>query len=55
MEKSCEGSLAEGSNMEDYVTATECSITPTARSRSESFVTTPECDELAATSASDIW
>ncbi|OAD58515.1 Muscle M-line assembly protein unc-89 [Eufriesea mexicana] len=58
-EKSFDDSLAEDSNMEGYVTATECSITPTARSRSESFVTSPECEDLAApatvTSTCDTW
>ncbi|XP_024868428.1 muscle M-line assembly protein unc-89-like isoform X5 [Temnothorax curvispinosus] len=34
-------------NMEGYTTATECSITPPPRSRSESFVTSPECEDLS--------
>lgn len=32
-------------NTEDYMTATEGSTTPMARSRSESFVTMSECDD----------
>ncbi|XP_076385572.1 uncharacterized protein LOC105662897 isoform X4 [Megachile rotundata] len=48
IDKSCDESLAEDSNIDGYVTATECSITPTARSRSESFVTSPECEDFAA-------
>ncbi|CAD1476296.1 unnamed protein product, partial [Heterotrigona itama] len=59
IEKSFDDSLAEDSNIEDYVTATERSITPTVRSRSESFVTSPECEDLAVsatvTSANDTW
>lgn len=47
-DKSFDDSLADDSNIEGYVTATECSITPTARSRSDSFVTSPECEDLAA-------
>ncbi|KAG7188140.1 hypothetical protein KM043_013361 [Ampulex compressa] len=47
-EKPREESAAEDSNVEEYVTATECSTTPTARSRSESFVTSPEYEDLAA-------
>ncbi|XP_018338023.1 PREDICTED: titin-like isoform X4 [Trachymyrmex septentrionalis] len=34
-------------NMEGYTTATECSTTPPPRSRSESFVTSPECEDLS--------
>lgn len=34
-------------NAEGYTTATECSITPPPRSRSESFVTSPECEDIA--------
>lgn len=48
IEKSFDDNLAEDSNMDEYVTATECSITPTVRSRSESFVTSPEWEDLAA-------
>lgn len=48
IEKSFDDNLAEDSNMDEYVTATECSITPTIRSRSESFVTSPEWEDLAA-------
>ncbi|XP_076758852.1 uncharacterized protein LOC143428086 isoform X1 [Xylocopa sonorina] len=58
MEKSFDESLAEDSNVEGYVTATECSITPTARSRSASFVTSPEWEELAApitVTTTDTW
>ncbi|XP_043525686.1 uncharacterized protein LOC122536948 isoform X6 [Frieseomelitta varia] len=59
IEKSFDDSLAEDSNIEDYVTATERSITPTVRSRSESFVTSPECEDLAVpatvTTANDTW
>ncbi|XP_076636076.1 uncharacterized protein LOC143349064 isoform X2 [Colletes latitarsis] len=47
VERSYEDSVADDSNIEGYVTATECS-TPTGRSRSESFVTSPECEDLAA-------
>ncbi|XP_043261539.1 uncharacterized protein LOC122402644 [Colletes gigas] len=47
VERSYENSVADDSNIEGYVTATECS-TPTGRSRSESFVTSPECEDLAA-------
>ena len=37
---------------EDYVTATDCTTTPMARSRSESFVTMSECEDgLAALAA----
>ncbi|XP_050486180.1 titin isoform X2 [Bombus huntii] len=59
IEKSFDDSQADDSNIEDYVTATERSITPTVRSRSESFVTSPECEDLAApatiTSNNDNW
>ncbi|CAL7935354.1 unnamed protein product [Xylocopa violacea] len=58
MEKSLDESLAEDSNIEGYVTATECSITPTVRSRSASFVASPEWEELAAPIAvttTDTW
>ncbi|XP_015434390.1 PREDICTED: LOW QUALITY PROTEIN: uncharacterized protein LOC107190151 [Dufourea novaeangliae] len=59
IEKSCNNSVGDDSNVECYVTATECSTTPTARSRSESFVTSPECEDLAApatmTSGGDTW
>ncbi|XP_018309582.1 uncharacterized protein [Mycetomoellerius zeteki] len=34
-------------NVEGYTTATECSTTPPPRSRSESFVTSPECEDLS--------
>ncbi|XP_076170517.1 uncharacterized protein LOC143148247 isoform X3 [Ptiloglossa arizonensis] len=58
IERSCDNSLVDDSNIEGYVTATECS-TPTGRSRSESFVTSPECEDLAApatvTSTRDTW
>ncbi|KAK2586836.1 hypothetical protein KPH14_009775 [Odynerus spinipes] len=45
VDKLHEDSAAEDVNVDDYVTATECSITPPARSRSESFVTSPECED----------
>lgn len=38
-------STAEEYNVESYATATECS-SPIVRSRSESFVTSPECEDL---------
>ncbi|KAL2747703.1 titin isoform X1 [Vespula maculifrons] len=61
VEKLHEESTNEDVNVDGYVTATECSITPTARSRSESFVTSPECDDVVvssiipATSSSSTW
>ncbi|XP_019884311.1 titin isoform X6 [Camponotus floridanus] len=42
-------STAEEYNVEYYTTATECSITPPPCSRSESFVTSPECEDLSTT------
>lgn len=42
-------STAEEYNVECYTTATECSITPPPCSRSESFVTSPECEDLSTT------
>lgn len=39
-------SETEEINTEEYTTATECSLTPVARSRSESFVTISECDDI---------
>ncbi|XP_015171223.1 PREDICTED: titin isoform X2 [Polistes dominula] len=48
VEKLNEESTNEDVNVDGYVTATECSITPTARSRSESFVTTPECEDVVS-------
>ncbi|XP_043502049.1 muscle M-line assembly protein unc-89 isoform X6 [Polistes fuscatus] len=50
VEKFNEESTNEDVNVDGYVTATECSITPTARSRSESFVTTPECEDAIVSS-----
>lgn len=41
-------SETEEINTEDYTTATECSLTPVARSRSESFVTMSECDDISS-------
>ncbi|XP_067210497.1 uncharacterized protein zormin isoform X3 [Linepithema humile] len=40
-------SAAEEYNVEGYITATECSTTPPLRSRSESFVTMPECEDFS--------
>lgn len=40
-------STTEECNVECYTTATECSTPP--RSRSESFVTSPECEDLSTT------
>ncbi|XP_054013283.1 titin isoform X3 [Hylaeus anthracinus] len=58
MVRSCDNSVGDDSNIEGYVTATECS-TPTGRSRSASFVTSPECEDLSApatvTSPRDAW
>ncbi|XP_014601997.1 PREDICTED: uncharacterized protein LOC106785786 isoform X2 [Polistes canadensis] len=45
VEKFNEENTTEDVNVDGYVTATECSVTPTTRSRSESFVTTPECED----------
>ncbi|XP_072764140.1 uncharacterized protein [Anoplolepis gracilipes] len=42
-------SVAEECIVEGYTTATECSATPPPRSRSESFVTSPECEESSTT------
>ncbi|KYN22092.1 hypothetical protein ALC57_05510 [Trachymyrmex cornetzi] len=42
----CESAIGEY-NVEGYTTATECSTTPPPRSRSESFVTSPECEDLS--------
>ncbi|KAL6428689.1 hypothetical protein ACFW04_007940 [Cataglyphis niger] len=39
----------EECNVEGYTTATECSTTPPSRSRSESFITSPECEDLSTT------
>ncbi|CAD6240031.1 GSCOCG00002472001-RA-CDS, partial [Cotesia congregata] len=39
-------SETEEINTEEYTTATECSLTPVARSRSDSFVTISECDDI---------
>ncbi|KAI4499906.1 hypothetical protein M0802_005162 [Mischocyttarus mexicanus] len=50
VEKFNEENTNEDVNVDGYVTATECSITPTARSRSESFVTSPECEDVIVTS-----
>ncbi|XP_046833263.1 uncharacterized protein LOC124430549 isoform X3 [Vespa crabro] len=50
VEKLHEESTNEDVNVDGYVTATECSITPTARSRSESFVTSPECEDIVVSS-----
>ncbi|KAL2729461.1 titin isoform X1 [Vespula squamosa] len=61
VEKLHEESTNEDVNVDGYVTATECSITPTARSRSESFVTSPECDDfvvspiIPSTSSTSTW
>ncbi|KAK0181091.1 hypothetical protein PV327_003404 [Microctonus hyperodae] len=38
--------IIEDINTEDYTTATECSVTPMPRSRSESFVTISECGDV---------
>nr|XP_033332552.1 uncharacterized protein LOC117223969 isoform X8 [Megalopta genalis] len=58
VDRSCDESTIDDSNVECYVTATECSTTPTGRSRSESFVAS-EWEDLAApatmTPACDTW
>ncbi|XP_012061613.1 PREDICTED: uncharacterized protein LOC105624873 [Atta cephalotes] len=48
IEKSRSESAIGEYNVEGYTTATECSTTPPPRSRSESFVTSPECEDLSA-------
>lgn len=44
----------EGSCTEDYMTATECTTTPLARSRSDSFATMSECEDGLAARAGGI-
>ncbi|KAM0731550.1 SEC14 domain and spectrin repeat-containing protein 1 [Formica fusca] len=48
-ENPCSENTAEECNVEGYTTATECSTTPPSRSRSASFVTSPECEDLSTT------
>ncbi|XP_014485705.1 PREDICTED: uncharacterized protein LOC106750117 isoform X2 [Dinoponera quadriceps] len=50
-ENLCSESAVEEYNVENYATATECSTPTMLRSRSESFVTSPEYEDLPVTAS----